>query len=311
MMTSRQICCAFGRWSWMVDEVLSREVVVWQLFNRKAGNMPRRSETTVAAIQANTNTKGVLTVQVAKPLTVSKYQIGDKEKTAGRTVVCDNTAPIICYVEDPPKFSSFHESKVIMIKKYSTRLQDGNLIVSVGKNTEVFDVNKVLEIPEALLTAAQVLDVPVAPAVNITEARTSPRKRKLTVEGKVIKVSDVQTVGHKNIPLKKFHLQDATGDVSVALWRDQSKLSVAVDDCISVSCLQVGEYRKEPVLSSTDFTMIKPVPKENLKIFLPLMFLMMRLCRLEPLLVSLKQSCTHLALTKDVEIKPWMKITPV
>ena len=61
-------------------------------------------------------------------------------------------------------------------------------MISVSKTTEVFDVNKELQLTEALLSAAEVLDIPVSPAVEITEARISPRKRKLTVEGKVIKV---------------------------------------------------------------------------------------------------------------------------
>ena len=73
-----------------------------------------------------------------------------------------------------------------MIINYLTKIIDATLTIIITETTKVF-ITTPFDIPTTVLQKQQSLQTST-PVVTIAEAKQSPKKRKVSIEGKVIQV---------------------------------------------------------------------------------------------------------------------------
>lgn len=104
-------------------------------------------------------------------------------------ILCDESSSIRCTSYNKQFDNFLQKDNFIMVINYLTKMIDGNLTIIISETSKVF-LTTPFNIPSAVYEKAQTLSLQTStPVVTIAEAKQSPKKRKVTVEGKVIQVS--------------------------------------------------------------------------------------------------------------------------
>ena len=122
---------------------------------------------------------------------VSQWKKGAEERSLQKFVVVDTTdftAPPMLAISYAPT-EDIEKDSVIVLEHYIYRKAEDSLVLTSKTKLDLgtIDVTRGAGLQEE----AKALLFPSAELVSISEARTSPVKRKLTIEGTVLKVSNI------------------------------------------------------------------------------------------------------------------------
>ena len=132
--------------------------------------------------------KNIIKVKVVKDLDVSTYTTTEKTtKTYGSTVLCNSTSYSNVIVHDQDAFKNFKKNNNLLLKNYAIEENEDAKNIVVTKKTKVYLAAPV-QVPDNILTSAKHEVTKHLKIISIDEAQRSPKKRRLSIEGKVTKV---------------------------------------------------------------------------------------------------------------------------
>ncbi|XP_072041299.1 uncharacterized protein [Amphiura filiformis] len=160
--------------------------------------------------------------------------------------VADRTgvAKATCY--NPDAFSKFKLNKQVILKNYIVREDKTIFITRISRVVPAGFITKDFSMFDH--DALVLLNPPDAPTKSINEAKKSPIKSHVSVEGTLVEDHAPRTVTVRmepDVPVRDITIADSTGKVRVALWRSLASSSVETGSFIKVTNCSVGQTKRQ------------------------------------------------------------------
>jgi len=116
-----------------------------------------------------------------------KCYVNDRgeERQMKVSAIADNETAVKMIVYDPMKFKNVVQGKSIILRNF---IPKGDNIV-ITKNSYVLLTTEVVVPQDVQDEATNILYPPPPPIIQLKDAKTSPLKRRLSIQGKVVEVS--------------------------------------------------------------------------------------------------------------------------
>ncbi|CAB4016157.1 ATP-dependent DNA helicase PIF1-like [Paramuricea clavata] len=180
------------------------------------------------------------------------------------SIVADDSGTIKCHISNEKDIVKkfFQKNASIVISKCTITTCDEEPQLNINMQSSIFLIptfNLKQNLPLPLLPS-----FPTIKLTPIAEALKLPRKRQISIEGKITKIEPPIKVKNNSIDLKKVFLKDTTGMMQVSLWKDKASLPLSQGDVISFTGLQTSMFQNRPMASSTTHTQVKVSENQDL-----------------------------------------------
>ncbi|CAB4039495.1 ATP-dependent DNA helicase PIF1-like [Paramuricea clavata] len=173
------------------------------------------------------------------------------------SIVADDSGTIKCHISNEKDIVKkfFQKNTSIVILKCTITTCDEEL-------ASIEHQHAIKHLPCSNIQLETKLTLPLLPSfptikfTPIAEALKLPRKRQISIEGKITKIEPPIKVKNNSIDLKKVFLKDTTGMMQVSLWKDKASLPLSQGDVISFTGLQTSMFQNKPMASSTTQTQV-------------------------------------------------------
>ncbi|XP_060568324.1 uncharacterized protein LOC132726926 [Ruditapes philippinarum] len=190
-------------------------------------------------------------VAVGTPITYTGKDTQVKQVLAAAISDSKDVIKVSCY--DPSKFRFFQVDKALILKNFIKKEEDGKSVVVTKVSKIAFGAPMTGITEEQKALGQSLINPPKAQLVSVAEALSSPKKKKSSVQGKLIQeeASKMVKVGGEEVKIKNVVIEDESGHAKVTLWRELASADVRTGEFVQITDVQTNYYMDQTSLSTT------------------------------------------------------------